>query len=229
MPNENNLHRGHRERLRERFIKEGIDNFSEHNILELLLFYAIPQKDTNELAHTLLNRFGSLENVLKADFDKLTEVKGIGGHTARFLSVVSRVSELYILSTKQHNQLSGLDKITDFAVETLSSADEEMMMIFLIDNKDMLLGWHVLHKGTVSKDCLDITKLMRIILGTNSTKIMLAHKYLKNKVSLKSVDIAIIDRLTEILKPISVGIKDYVVVGADKSYTSLNMSLERRK
>ena len=78
-----NIHSGHRERMRERFLKEGLDNFQDHNALELLLFYAIPQKDTNEEAHRLIDTFGSLSEVFDASYDELCNVKGIGPRSFR--------------------------------------------------------------------------------------------------------------------------------------------------
>ena len=73
-----NLHEGHRQRLKERFLREGLDHFEPHTVLELLLFYAVPQRDTNELAHRLIARFGSLDAVFDAAFDELCAVEGIG-------------------------------------------------------------------------------------------------------------------------------------------------------
>ena len=75
---EKNLHKGHRTRLKERFLRENIDHFEEHTALELLLFYAIPYKDTNELAHRLIARFGSIGEVMRASVEQLTEVEGMG-------------------------------------------------------------------------------------------------------------------------------------------------------
>lgn len=83
-----NVHEGHRQRLRDRFLKEGLDGFAPHNVLELLLFYAVPQRDTNELAHRLLARFGSLSGVLDADFDELCQVEGVGANVATLLKLV---------------------------------------------------------------------------------------------------------------------------------------------
>ena len=90
------MHDGHRERLRERFLREGLDSFEDHNILELLLFYVIPRKDTNELAHLLLDRFGSLSAVLEAPYEELKTVPGIGELSASLLCLIPEISRKYL-------------------------------------------------------------------------------------------------------------------------------------
>ena len=90
------LHGGHRERVRKRFISEDLDNFSPHNVLELLLFYAIPQKDTNEIAHRLLNTFGSLSGVFDAPIEELKNVNGIGENAAVFIKLLPSACRRYM-------------------------------------------------------------------------------------------------------------------------------------
>ena len=89
------IHDGHRNRLRQRFVQDGLDNFDEINVLELMLFYCIPRKDTNDLAHRLLDKFGSLANTLDASVEELAKVDGIGENAAIFLSLFSAVSRFY--------------------------------------------------------------------------------------------------------------------------------------
>ena len=90
-----NVHEGHRDRLRQRFLQEGLENFQDHNVLELLLFYSIPRKDTNEEAHNLINRFGSLSGVFDASFEELCEVKGIGENSAALIKIMPELFKKY--------------------------------------------------------------------------------------------------------------------------------------
>ena len=86
------MHENHRERMKHRFLAEGLDHFEPHNILELLLFYAIPQKDTNEIAHSLMERFGSLAEVFDASYDDLVTVPGIKEHSATLIKMIPELS-----------------------------------------------------------------------------------------------------------------------------------------
>ena len=95
------IHKGHRERLKERFLTEGLDNFTDTQALELLLFYAIPQKDTNPIAHELLAHFGSLSRVLEAPVEELKKVPGISDHSATLLSLVTALSRYYQVDCSQ--------------------------------------------------------------------------------------------------------------------------------
>ena len=82
------MHSQHRKRMKERFLLEGLEHFEPHNILELLLFYSVPQKDTNETAHLLIERFGSLRGVLDAPFEELCRVPGIKEHSATLIKLI---------------------------------------------------------------------------------------------------------------------------------------------
>ena len=91
------MHENHRERVKNRFLSEGLDHFDAHNVLELLLFYSIPQKDTNEIAHLLIDRFGSLSAVLDAPFEDLIETPGIKEHSALLLKLIPALSRRYAM------------------------------------------------------------------------------------------------------------------------------------
>ena len=87
----NNVHSGHRQRLKDRFLQNGADGFEKHQLLELLLFYGIPQKDTNPIAHELINRFGSIRGVFEASIEALCEVDGISAHTATLIKLIPAI------------------------------------------------------------------------------------------------------------------------------------------
>ena len=91
-----NLHAGHRERVKQRFLSEGLDHFEEHEILEMLLYFGIPQRDTNEPAHRLLERFGSFAQVFAADYDQLRTVPGMTASAALLLRMVPQLSRRYL-------------------------------------------------------------------------------------------------------------------------------------
>lgn len=98
-----NLHEGHRERLKRRFIEQGLDGFEDHQVLELLLFFSIPRKDTNEIAHRLISTFGSISNVFEAHPKELQKVKGVGENSAILISLISQISRRYLADKNRKN------------------------------------------------------------------------------------------------------------------------------
>ena len=221
MPLDGKKHVGHRERLKQRFVREGLDSFEEHNILELILFYTIPQKDTNELAHDLLDRFGSLDGVFNAGQEQLMEVKGVGEHTALFLSMFPKLIDSYIEDRKQNETISGMQNVVEFAVRKLAFSQTECLLIIFIDNKQCMLNWHFLQEGMVASENLDIRTIVRMIMGTNTTQVLLARNYLKGKSKLGRSDVKIATELSDVLGSIGVGMFDYIVSGVDGKIATL--------
>ena len=217
MPSGENPHGGHRFRLRERFIKEGFDAFEEHNILELMLFYAIPQKDTNELAHALLDRFGTLEGVLQADQEELTQVDGVGLQTARFITQAADMTKRYLKSQETNNKLIGMEPIISYALKELSDEDANELLVFLLDNKQALLSWHVFQKHVVTYEKIDNRLLLSLIMGANATYVMVIHKYPRKKTVSKRTDSGIAMKISNLLMTIGVGLSEYIVIGPDNA------------
>ena len=125
-----NVHEGHRQRLRDRFLKEGLDGFAPHNVLELLLFYAVPQRDTNELAHRLLTRFGSLSGVLDADFDELCQVEGVGANVATLLKLVPGLARRYLDDYDENGVvLTTIEEVGTFLRPKFIGRNNEMIFL----------------------------------------------------------------------------------------------------
>ncbi len=141
------LHKGHRERLRERFRREGLDNFEDHQVLELLLFQAIPQHDTNPVAHSLIQRFGSLSAVLEADPKDLAAVEGVGAKAAAFLSLIPQVTRRYFLDRIRHTRkpLNTSEAAAEYLVPLMSGRSEEVFYVICLDSQLKVL-YPVAHK-----------------------------------------------------------------------------------
>ena len=129
-----NLHAGHRQRLKKRFDAVGLKGFEEHTLLELLLFYAIPQKDTNALAHELIRRFGSLDGVLQASMAQLMQVNGVGENAARMLKVVAAVCQSCgqgLWEDKRPVLASTIERGEYLRTRLLGSAQERLLLLNL--------------------------------------------------------------------------------------------------
>ena len=113
-----NIHKNHRERVRKEFLEQGFNmNTPKHKIIEMLLFYGIPQKDTNEIAHNLIEHFGSIEALLEADADELKNIKGIGENCVALIKLVQFISEYYLdEKNKYKKHFEDLDEICELIV-----------------------------------------------------------------------------------------------------------------
>jgi DNA repair protein RadC len=133
----NNLHIGHRERLRKRFLEEGLDIFEDHQILELLLFHVIPRGDTNPIAHRLIKRFGSLSAVLEADPKDVAAVEGIGDKAAAFLTMIPQMTRRYFHDRvlRDRPKLNTSDAVTEYLIPLMAGRSEEVFYVLCLDTQ----------------------------------------------------------------------------------------------
>ena len=146
------VHAGHRARMRERFMKEGLSGFSEHEVLELLLMFAIPQRDVNPLAHRLIEHFGSLSTVLEAAPAELTRVDGVGENAAALLSLMPQLMGYY-----QHSAMGRKPVITNlaearkYAGALFFGLHEERVYMICVDQSGRVLHPALMHRGTIDQ------------------------------------------------------------------------------
>lgn len=172
------MHEEHRQRLKNRFLKEGLDNFEPHNALELLLFFSIPQKDVNETAHELINRFGSFSKVLDADFDELITVPGIKEHSATLIKLIPSLARYYANDqSKPGLILNTLDKVGNYLVNKYIGATVETVYLLMLDNKFSLIGCEKMFEGSVNSAHLDYSPLVQKAVGKKASMVVLSHNH----------------------------------------------------
>ena len=210
------LHDGHRKRLKEQFLNHG-DGFHDHQLLELLLCYAIPQGDVNGLAHRLLDRFGSLAGVLDARPEALKQIPGVGEHTAVLLKLIP------VLSGRYQTDRAGLGTILDStqaAGQYLRpyfslGARYEMAYLVCLDGKYKVLGCHKLDEGTVNAAEIVPRKLVEIVLAHNATAAILAHNHLSGLALPSNADLMTTQQLRTILQSVDVELLDHLIFTDD--------------
>ena len=166
---ERSVHQGHRERVKQRFLKHNLDVFEEHQILELLLFYGLPRADTNPIAHELLDRFGTISGVCDAPIEELTRTKGITQNVAILLKLIPQLSRHYI-----NTQTSDKERIydTNSAMRIISpqfiGRKNEMVVLVLMDSKNRVLYCGVVTEGNVNTVPLYIRKIITLAATYNA-------------------------------------------------------------
>lgn len=218
------IHSGHRDRLRSRFLREGLDNFEEVNALELLLFYCIPRKDTNELAHALLSHFGSFHQVLDATPEELMAVPGIGEGTATFLPLISAACRYYRVN--QANDVSALDTIEkcgDFLVNYFHSRKNETVILLCLDAKSKKIVCRELGEGSVNSAIISVRRVVEIALGVKATFVVLAHNHPSGVAVPSAEDVQTTKMIARSLNAVGISLTDHIVV-ADDDYVSMVQS-----
>ena len=221
------IHKGHRDRLKKRFLEEGLDNFTDIQVLELLLFYVIPRRDTNPIAHALLNRFGSLTQVLEADVEELKKVEGIGQEAAIFLSLIPASGRYYMVDkAMQCKVLRTIDQCGEYLLPYFFGRKVETVFLLCLDAKCKVLCCKIVGEGSVNSAGISIRKIVETALGSNATSVVLAHNH-PSGIAVPSVeDVQTTHRIAAALRAVEVHLADHIVV-ADDDYVSMVMSGHR--
>lgn len=217
-------HKEHRQRVKKRFLGEGLDHFSELHALELLLFYAIPQKDTNELAHALLDHFGNLHQVLTAPPEQLMQVKGVGEHVAILLSLVKGISQKYLIGQEEAGvPLNTMEACGKYLMDRFVGRRDETVMLLCLDAKRLPLCCRIVSQGSVNAAEVSVRKVVEAALAVNATTVVLAHNHPSGIAVPSMEDIITTRRMGAALDAVGVILEDHIVV-AGREYVSLRDS-----
>lgn len=215
------IHDGHRDRMKLRFLQEGLDNFSDVQVLEILLFYCIPRQDTNPIAHRLLKRFGTLAQVLEAPVKDLQNVDGVGPNAALFLNLISETSRYYQVNRAMQNQvLNTLDKCGDFLIPHFVGRRNETVFLLCLDAKCKLLCCTEISEGSVNAAGISARKVVEAALAANATTVILAHNHPSGVAVPSGEDIMTTKHIAAALEMVDVILADHIIV-SDDDYTSM--------
>lgn len=218
------IHEGHRQRLKERFRRSGLDNFTDVQVLELALFYCIPRRDTNPIAHALLEHFGSLSQVLEASVEELQKVEGIGENTALYLSMLPQIGRYYLVDRTQREViLPTIDKCGAYLVPFFFGRPTESVFLLCLDAKCKVLCCREVGRGSVNSAGVSVRKIVETAIGANATSAVLAHNHPSGLALPSAEDIQTTRRVAAALAAVEVHLADHIVV-ADGDYVSMVQS-----
>jgi len=216
--------KNHRQRVKDRFRAEGLDNFNELHALELLLFYAIPQKDTKQLARDLLNRFETFHGVLEATPEELETVPGVGENVATYLNLVLAAGRYYDVSrTSNVTILQDPVKYSKYIVSCFKGRRNETVYLFCLDSKCKLLCRKLLGEGDMISANLPIRRVVEIALSVGAAAVLLAHNHPDGLAIPSREDIAVTLQLRQALQTVGIALTDHLVV-ADGECVSMAQS-----
>lgn len=211
------MHEDHRKHTKNRFLTEGLENFEPHNVLELLLFYSIPQKDTNVLAHELINRFGSLSGVFDASFDDLLSVNGISEHTAVLIKLVPQLSRRYFLEkTTGKTMLKSIDDIGKYLVARYVDVTTETVLMILLDNKFGLMECVTVHEGSVNSSAITMRRLIETAMFKRASMVIIAHNHPSGVTIPSSDDLYTTREMKRAFDLVGIGMLAHIIVAGDE-------------
>jgi DNA repair protein RadC len=213
-------HEGHRDRLRQRFSKSGFDGFHDYEILELLLTYAIPRKDTKPIAKALISRFKTIQNVLDAPMEKLKQVNGMGDNATIFLRILrNTISEYYKASVKESQSFKTLDQLVHYLNAVIGGKQNEIVHALYLNSKNELIHAEDLGEGTVSEAVAFPRKIVEEALKHNATSVMLAHNHPSGLAEPSDNDNRLTDAVRKALMTINVSLQEHIIISDDGFYS----------
>ena len=213
-----NIHDGHRKRLREKYVA-GKESFKEHELLELLLGYAIPRKDTNPIAHNLLDKFGSLQNVFKADIKLLTTVDGVGESTANFLNLVGYANSFSNKQEKARKPLSNIEQAKETLVDLFKDLDHEVFYVLYLNDKNKVITMTKLDDNSKNSVTVDFKEITAGILINKPSAIIIAHNHFAKYPAPSKEDDLVTKKIYSLLQLYEVNFYDHLIISGSEVYS----------
>lgn len=210
---------GHRGRVKERFLKSGLDGFAPHEIIELLLFYVIPQKDTKQTAYELIQRFGGVSGVLNAEVSELTKIKGITENAAVLFKLIPQLITAYYAEERKGISVTGTAQLSELFKPYFVGSGTEKFMLGCFDNELRPITVTEISRGTSAYTSIELRKIISAAIDSGCTMAALAHNHPGAAPKPSDEDIAVTRRITELLKALDIRLMDHIIVGGSKCYS----------
>lgn len=220
MQEKENIHAGHRERIRQRFREQGLAGFAEHEVLELLLTFAISRKDVNPLAHELLAQFGSLAAVLEADESELMRIKGVGENTASLIALMPELFGVYRRSAMgDRPRVTNPAEAKAYCQSLFFGAHEEMVYVLCLDQGGRVIHPALLRRGTVNEVPIYPRDVVEMVIRYRAHAVMITHNHPSGMCRPSQADIHTTMQISIALEAIGVPMIDHLILSGDEVYS----------
>ncbi len=224
---EKNMHAGHRLRMKKKFISQGADAFEDHTLLELMLYYIIPQKDTNEIAHKLIQKFGSFSGVFDAPVESLCEVSGITENGAVLIKLIPEIQRTYMRDKLNNVKIiNGTSEAKKFFATEFANAVSEKFMMLCLDSKNKILKCSKISEGSITATEVNIRKIAQEAMSVNAVSVILAHNHPGGRAIPSAGDVRMTKAIIAALLPLDIVVWDHIIVADSKNILSMSDSDE---
>ena len=218
------VHDGHRERMRQRFFRSGLDSFNEIEALEMLLFYAVPRRDTNVLAHELLARFGSLDEVFAATEQELSEVPGVGSTAAALIMLVPQLTRLSeVKRAERRTSVNTLRDVVDYLLPRFRYERDECVIVLCLNGQRQIVHTELMARGAVDAVPFDVRRIVEVALKRKAVYVVLAHNHPAGPADPSEEDDAATLQISRALSAVNITLFDHIITAGD-SYMSYRES-----
>jgi DNA repair protein RadC len=211
---------GHRKRLRDKFVKSKFDGFHDYEIVELLLAYAIPRKDTKPIAKALLQKFKSIRQILDAPIEELKEIDGLGENVSVFLKIIRETIAKYFQdATLERKAFLKLDDLVAYLRATIGGKQNEILYALYLNSKNELLSAEDLGEGTVTEAVAFPRKIVESALRHKATSVIIAHNHPGGVAEPSKNDDAMTKAINDALKTVDVDLQEHIIINDDGFYS----------
>jgi len=211
---------GHRRRLKEKFLTAGMNALLDHEVLELMLTYAIPRRDVKPLAKLLLERFGSLKGVLDAESEEILKVAGIGDHCATLFKLVKELTALYLKQKAMEKpQVTCTAELLDFCKTVMGGKKDEEFCVIYLDTQNHIIEFETVHKGIVNQAVVYPRQVLERALRKRASAIILAHNHPSGHVRPSDADIRLTRTIRETAKVLDILVHDHIIIGENRFFS----------
>ncbi|MBC8345466.1 MAG: DNA repair protein RadC [Candidatus Marinimicrobia bacterium] len=213
-------HKGHRQRLREKFLKSGLDGFHDYEIVELLLTLGTPRTDCKQPAKNALKKFGSLKAVLEASPKELKAIKGIGDHNVFGLKLTQDVARRYLADRiLDMDYIRSSEDVLDYLRHNLRDKSKEVFMIIYLNGRNQILKMETLFEGTLNTSAVYPREVVKRALDNDASALVLVHNHPSGNPNPSQDDLTITKKLKEAVKTIDIYIHDHLIIAGNDIYS----------
>ena len=210
------MHENHRDRMRKRFLRDGLDHFEKHEVIEMLLFGLIPRRNTNEIAHRLIDRFGSIAGIIDAPYSEIIKVKGIGEKGAISLKFFSEFIRIYLLDQADPgDKILTREDIGKIFINKFFNMTDECLAVMLLDKYQKMKSCDIIRKGNFNSIDINAKEIFNYATKHNSNSVIIAHNHPGGLALPSANDIKSTFKLRQVLRAMSIELVDHYVISSD--------------
>jgi DNA repair protein RadC len=218
------IHSGHRQRLKEQYLNNGLDGFTDYQVLELLLFFAIPRIDTSPIAHALMDRFETLDRVMEAPASELMQVPGVGHNSVMLLKLINDAGRYYQVRRSENVKiLNNVNECGQYMMPYFHGRPNETVFLLCLDAKCKVIACEKVGEGSVNSASVPIRRIVELALANHATSVVLAHNHPSGIAVPSSEDVVSTRRTASALAAVDIILVDHIII-ADDDFVTLGQS-----